>query len=176
MAEKNAPKSNEAAPVKKRLPLKTLLVLAAVLLVEAAAISAAFLLHGGPSSVKGDATIEDLAAVLEQPVEELVVQDKFQNTKSGRTFLYDTEIYIVIRRKHQKEVQEQLKAMSAQITTDIAMIFRRADPAHLLEPTLATITRQINAALDERLGVDEHGKSRVEQVLIRKCIQYRADL
>jgi len=174
MAEKD---NKEQVEAKKKLPLKTIAVLLAVLLIEAGAISAVFLLAGGPANVKGDAAEEDKEAMANRPVEQLVVQDKFQNTKTGRTYLYETEVYIVVRQKHQKKVEAELESKRAQITTDISTIFRRAGPVHLLEPTLATITRQIKAALDERLDPEEEtGESRVMEVLIRKCIQYKADL
>jgi len=65
--------------------------------------------------------------------------------------------------------------MAAQVASDIATIFRRAEPAHLGEPTLATVTRQIMASLDERIGRDAEGKSLVQEVLMKKCIQYRVD-
>ncbi len=172
-----AEKETEQADAKKKLPLKTIAVLIAVLLIEAGAISAVFLLAGGPADVKGDAAAADKEAQANRPVEQLVVEEKFQNTKTGRTYLYETEIYIVVRQKYQDDITEELEAKRSQITTDISTIFRRADPVHLLEPTLATITRQIKAALDERLEPDEEtGESRVMEVLIRKCIQFKADL
>ena len=66
--------------------------------------------------------------------------------------------------------------MAAQISADIRTIVSRAEPNHLLEPTLATIKRQIKAALDKRLGRDEDGNSRVDHVVITKFTQFRADL
>jgi flagellar basal body-associated protein FliL len=172
-----AEKDTEKTEAKKKLPLKTIAVLIGVLLIEAGAISAVFLLAGGPADVKGDAAAADKEAQANRPVEQLVVEEKFQNTKTGRTYLYETEIYIVVRQKYQADIEKELESKRAQITTDISTIFRRADPVHLLEPTLATITRQIKAALDERLEPDEDtGESRVMEVLIRKCIQFKADL
>ncbi len=167
--EKNA--SPSAAPARKKFPVKTMLVLGAVLLVEAAAISAAFLLTGKPAEVKAQGAAIDEAALAEQPVEELVVADKFQNTRSGKIFIYDTEIFIVVRRKHQDQTKEDIKAMQAALSTDIATIFRRAEPSFLTEPTLATLTRQIRAALEQRLKKDEQGASVVQEVFIRKCTQ-----
>ncbi len=161
---------------KKKFPIKTLIIMLVVLIIEGAAISAAFLLSGGPEEVKADGAAEDEAAMMEQPVEVLVVSDKFQNTRSGRSFLYDTEVYIVIRGKHQDYIDRAIENMRAQISTEIATIFRRAEPSHLLEPELSTLTRQIRAALDKRFGHDDEGEPYVQEVLIRKCTQYRADM
>lgn len=156
---------------RKKLPAKTLLMLLAVLIVEAVAISAVFLMAGGPAKVQADGAAIDAATLAQQPVEELIISDRFQNTRSGKMFLYDTEVYIVIRRKHQAQVQEEAKNMQAAISMDIGTIFRRAEPSHLTEPTLATLKRQIKAALDARFKKDEEGNSVVQEVLIRKCTQ-----
>ena len=158
--------------VKKKLPIKTIIILAVVLLIEGAAISAAFLLTGGPDAVKADGAAMDEMAQMEQPVEELVVADKFQNTKTGKTYIYETEVYVVVKRKNQERVQKTLETMSAQITTGIAIIVRRAEPAHLLEPSLATLNRQIKVTLDDRFKLDDEGKPIVQQVLIKKCTQF----
>lgn len=175
-AAKEAPQPTPAPePPKKKFPVRTVVILLAVLLLEGAAISAAFLLSGGPADVKADPAAIDAAAMAEQPVEVLVIAEKFQNTRTGRPYLYDTEIYIVVKQKYQVDIEAQIEAMQAQLTTDVATIFRRAEPSHLLEPELSTLTRQIQAVLNERLGHDEDGKPKVQEVLIRKCMQFRAD-
>jgi flagellar basal body-associated protein FliL len=174
---KTEAKPEQASEPKKGMPLKTILVVVAALLLEAGAIAGAFLLTGGPSQVNADPAAQDAAAFAEQPVEELVIEDKFQNTRTGRTYLYDTQIYIVIKRRNQDQTRAILKEKTAQISADITTIFRRAEPAHLLEPSLATLTRQIKASLDNRIGRDaETGESIVQEVLITKCTQFRADL
>lgn len=170
--------SSGAVAQKKKLPLKPILVLLAVVLIEGAAISTAFLLSGKPAAVQADAGAEkDEALKLEEPIEELLVADKFQNTRSGRTYLYDMEIYMVVRKRNQELVKRQLDTRKAQVRQDIRTIISRAEPSQMLEPTLATLTRQIQAVLDERIGRDgQDGKPLVEHVLITKCTQFRVDM
>lgn len=177
MAEQVADKeaAAEQSSEKKKLPVKTALILAAVLLIEAGAISAAFLLSGGPANVQAEGAPDDVLAQAMQPVEVMVLAEKFQNTRTGRSYLYDTEIFIVVQRKHQERLDSVIESSRAQISTDVAAIFRRAEPAHLLEPELSTLTRQVRASLDDRLGYDEDGKPYVQEVLI-KCMQFRADM
>lgn len=161
----------------RKFPVKTLLILGAVMLIEGAAITAAFLLAGEPAGAEGaTGAAEDAAAQAEQPVEVLVVVDKFPNTRSGRTYLYDTEVYIEILRKNKKDIEQDIENMRARITTDLGTIFRRAEPSHLLEPELLTVTRQIRAVLDKLLGSDEDDESYVRNVLVKKCIPFRADI
>src|SRR5262249_20092968 len=91
------------------------------------------------------------AAEIRKTIELLVVADKFQNTRVGHTYLYDAEIYIDVRKKYEEKTKQEIEANKAQIRQDLRTIFGRAEPTQLLEPTLATLTRQIHAVLDERL-------------------------
>ncbi|MFW6336419.1 MAG: hypothetical protein ACOC3G_04760 [Phycisphaeraceae bacterium] len=166
----------QKAPEKKKLPIKTILIVAGVLLVEAVAISAVFIFSGGPSEVRAQDMANDPALVAEQPAEVLVIADKFQNTRVGRTLLYDTEIYIVVKQKHRGKVEQTLAQLSASIKSDIAAIFRRAEPAQLTEPDMSTIRRQVRAVLEKRLGTSDEGESVVQEVLIPTCTQFRADV
>ena len=174
MAEKKVEKKPEpAAAAKKKFSLKAVLLIAAVLVIEGVAIAAAFMFSGGPANVKAEPGFQTLIDDGEREVELLVVADKFQNAQRGRVYLYDTEIYIVIKKKHQTAMEGEVKAMNAQISTEIARIIGQADPTILLSPDRTTLTRQISAVLDDKLGKNEQGKSRVLKVLVRKCTQFR---
>ena len=173
MAEEQA----QPEDAKKKVALSTLLILAAILLIEGAGISAAFLLSGGPAKVGAADVAKDAEARMNELVEELVVTGRFQNTKTNRSFLYDSEIYIKVRRKYQEEIKTELESKRAAITMEIATIIRSAEPVHLGEPRLATLTRQIKAALQDILSADmDTGESKVEQVSIPKFIRYKSDL
>jgi len=175
MAEEQ-PKAESPDSGKKKLPIKTLIVLAVVVVVEAAAISAAFLIAGKPADVKAQGALPDAEADANRLVEVQVLEHKFQNTKTGRTYVYDTQLYVVVKQKHQEQVARYIEQMQAQIVSDVATIYRRAEPAHLLEPTLGTLKRMIKASLDEKIGRDDDGNPIIEQVLITKFSQFRADL
>ena len=172
-----AEEQEQSAAPGKKLPLKTMIVLAVVLLIEGVAISGAFLLSGGAADVDAAGLAEDADAMKNQLVEELVVEGRFQNTKTNRPYLYDTQVYIRVRQKHQEKVQAELELKKAAITMEIASIIRSSEPNNLREPKLATLTRQIKAALEEMLSADQDtGESTVEEVTIPRFIQYRTDL
>lgn len=177
MADENKQQADAGAPEgKKKLPIKTAIVLLAALLIEGAAISTVFILAKGPEPLKADATVADEMAEAERHVEVLVIADKFQNTRTGRSYLYDTEIYVVIHNKDLDQIKQSIESMKAQLSTEIATIFRRAEPSYMMEPDLATLTRQINAVLQKKLGVDAEGEPYVIGTLIEKCIRIRADM
>lgn len=158
-----------AAPAKQNT-LKIALVLATVLLLEAGTVTLTIMLSGGPAKVQGQSLEASSEADLDAPSEVLVVREQFANQRTGKTMLYDTEIYIVVRKRDNDKMKKQIESMQAQLTTDIATIIRRSEPAYLLEPTLATLTRQIKAGMDDRLGTDAEGQPVVKEVLIRKWI------
>ncbi len=176
MAEKNeaAETGAEVAP-KGGLPIKTILIVVVVLFLEGGLILGTMWLSGGPTEVKGQGIAADLKAESNELVEVLVVKGKFDNQRTGRTYLYDTEIYATTRKKNEAMFKEELETMKTQISVDAQTIFRRAEPSHFQEPTRATLTRQIKAVLTERFGKDAEGEPIVEDVLIGKCLPYRAD-
>ncbi len=157
------------------LPIKAIIMVAAILLIEAGTILGTMWLSGGPTEVKGQGIDADLKAEQNELVEVLVVQGKYDNQRTGRTYLYDSEIYATVRRKNEAKFKEELETMKTQISVDVQTIFRRAEPSHFQEPTRATLTRQIKAVLDERFGKDAEGEPLIESVLIGKCLPYRAD-
>lgn len=172
-------KPDAAAPEgggKKKLPMKTLVILVAALLIEAVAIVAVFMIAKGPEPIRADAGLSEELASAEKQVEVLVIAEKFQNTRTGRSYLYDTEVYVIIRNKHMDKVDETIQGMQAQLSTEIATIFRRAEPTYMMEPDLATLSRQIGAVLVQKLGTDSEGEPYVMGTLIKKCIRIRADM
>jgi flagellar basal body-associated protein FliL len=172
MAEQNQQNKKDN---KSFSPLMTLLILAGVLCMQVGVVGAAYWMWGGASTVKADGAAEDKAAKAEQPVEALIVENKFQNTRTGRSYLYDTEVYIVTKQKHQDFIKKRVKARKAQIVTEIATIIRRAEPSYFDEPELSTLTRQIRAALNRILGKTESGESYFDKVLIKKMTEFRTD-
>ncbi len=172
-------KNDAAAPEgggKKKLPMKTLIILVAALLIEAVAIVAVFMIAKGPEPIQADAGLSEELASAEKQVEVLVISEKFQNTRTGRSYLYDTEVYVIIRNKHMDKVDETIQGMKAQLSTEMATIFRRAEPSYMMEPDLATLSRQIGAVLVQKLGTDSEGEPYVMGTLIKKCIRIRADM
>lgn len=171
MAEQEAPAAE--APSRK-LPIKTLLVVLVALVVEGVAIAGVFLMSGGPSPVQADPMAGEVVAAGERPHEVLVIDGKFQNTRSGRPYLYDTEIYIVVKQKYVDEIEQRREQFQAAIRSEVTTIFRRAQPAHLHEHELATLTRQIRAAMEERFGYDPSGEPYVQDCFLAEFKEFSA--
>ena len=173
MAEEQT--TEQAEQPQKKFPLKALIAVVVVLLIEAVAISAVFILGGQPDPAQADTTAVDEAAAAEKEVEQLLLQDKFQNTRTGRAYLYDTTIYFTVKNKNLAKVEELIEINRARIESDISSIYRKAEPAYLMEFELSTLTRQIKAALDNRIGNDpDEDKPYITDVIMRMK-RFRAD-
>ncbi len=166
---------NEASSSKGSSPIKAIIIVAAILFLEGGTIVGTMMFSGGPESVEAIDVQTELEDELNKLVEVLVVAGKFDNQRSGRTYLYDTEVFVTVRNKNVEQFKEELETVKTQLSVDIQTVFRRAEPAHFQEPTRATLTRQIKAKLDGRFGVDGNDESIIQSVLIGKCLPYRTD-
>src|SRR4051812_23634763 len=85
----------EAKPAKKGLPLKTVGMVAGLMIAEAVGVFL-FVSATGPRSQTAGAQIikgsdqADLEATVEIPL----IDDKFQNMQTGRAWIWDTEIVL----------------------------------------------------------------------------------
>jgi flagellar basal body-associated protein FliL len=163
------------APAKSASPLKAVILVVAVLVIEAGTILGTMWFTAGPAQVKGEGIATDMEAEQNTLTEQLVLKDKFTNDRTGRTYVYDTEIYVTVKKKHLDKFKEELDLMQQRIRSDVDTIFRKAEPAAFQEPTRATLTRQIKAALDSRFGNAPDGEPFIQDVLIGKCMPFRTD-
>ncbi len=153
--------------VKKGLPIKAMGIFGGVLLVEAVVIVGIFMFAGGPSPAAADGGGDLAVAEAQQLVEVEIADEKFQNTRSGRTYFYDTTVHAVVKEKDQEAVTQRLDRMRASVLAEIDQVFRRAEPAQLQEFELATVRRQITAALNDRLGKDPEGEAYLQDLIVR---------
>ena len=162
----NAPETQDEGKKKGgKLPI---LIVAALMLLEAGAIYFVLSVMGGPQP----ATASELEGLEENDrdamQEILLVSNRFQNMQSGRVWGWDAEIYIKVRQKNVEAVQKTMERNEAEILEGLALIFRRAQDRHLREPGLETLTRQLNTYVNEVFGTDAEGMPIVERVILAK--------
>lgn len=103
-------------------------------------------------------------------IEVQVVDFRAPNKQSGRTFLYDVSIYILIRADAEEKTKEILSDRSALIKDRVRTIIAQSDPEKLgggSEPGLETLRRQVKYQLDEILG-----DGVIDEVLVPRCIPF----
>ena len=163
---------------------KTPVLLGGVMLLEAAVLFAGFkFFGGGPTPVDGAILASDPNAAAnsgspdkpnpKKRIELAVLDFKAPNKLTGRTFLYDVSIYLVTRDEHKDKVKQTISEREATIKDRIRTIIAQSDPDKLgggSEPGLETLRRQVKYQLDEIVG-----EGLIDEVLIPRCIPYRAD-
>ena len=160
---------------RKRLPLKTLLLIFGLLAGEAAAVFVIATIWATPPEVQAGGVQQIEAQNLEQIEEVLIIEDRFPNHQTGRVWLWDTEVQVQVKQKHIDFVRRVLEDRRAEIKTGISQIWRNAHQRHLTEPDLATLNRQTKTYLDEIFGADSEGEQRIQRVLLPKCVGFPAD-
>jgi hypothetical protein len=148
---------------------KSVLMILGLLGFEAALIVGAMMLFIREPDVtaanEGEIPAAELAEQ-EKITEILVADGKLPNAKTGVTYLYDTEIYVQVKKKHADRVLAELDQFANEIRSEITAIWRTSDPRHFQEPKLENLTRKVQALLNERFGTDE---STGEPILV-KCV------
>lgn len=175
---KEAPKAEpaaEAAPAKKKLPIKTVAVILIMLVVEGIGIVALMSMMGKPSQVKAVALEDDHSAELEKMQEVPVLEEKYTNNTSGRLYVYDVEIIMQSKAKFAEELGEELESRRAEVRTGVGAIIASAQQSYFNEPTRETLTRQILEYLRTIFPADAQGEERVHAVLVPKCIGFAMD-
>ncbi|MFI4862142.1 MAG: hypothetical protein ACIAXF_15865 [Phycisphaerales bacterium JB063] len=187
MADDPTPEANDAAPAKKKLPLKTLIVILVVMIVEGALFGGLYMVFGNsPGKAQAQEAVDDTLAAEEEEVEIMLIADKFQNRRQGsQSFLYDTTIFVLVKRKNlgtdeQIEAGEGFEATVegnlGRVRAELVSIFARAEPSHLNEPELNTLRRQILDAMRKRFGNDPDGEPYILDVVISDWKRYDSDM
>lgn len=90
----------KAAEQKGGLPVRTIIVVLAMLAVEAVALVGALSMFGKPSEVKGVGLEHDACSEGDTLVEVPIVAEKFTNSSSGRVWVWNVEVVAVVKQKH----------------------------------------------------------------------------
>lgn len=169
--------NNGEAPTKKKLPMKIIVILAVVMVVEGVIFSAGYFVFGDkPPTVEAQGLDTDDKAAEFELVEVLLIGDKFQNTRQGaQAYLYDATIYVVVQERHRAHVETEIEDQVARISQEVTEIFARAEPAQLNEPDRLTLKRQILDRCKERFGDDADTEPYVRDVVISNWKRFSTD-
>jgi flagellar basal body-associated protein FliL len=165
----------DAAP-KKKSPVMMIAIVGAVMVIEAGAIFAVVGMTGGGASEATAQGIEEHGHDDSNEFVELpLVSDKFQNMQTGKTWIWNAEIVLRVKKKHEAAVSAAIQSKSAEILEGISMIFSRAQISQLKEPSRQTINRQITAFLNKAIGPDAEDHPQVDRVLFPKFVGFETD-
>ena len=173
MADEKPDKDATDEEQKKKSPMLTLAIVAVVMVLEGVA-AVGFIMFSGSGTADASAnSIEgEEMAEQEKTVEIALVDGRFQNHTSGNAWTWNFEAVLQVKKKNEEQIAAELERRQAEITEGIALIIRRSAHAHLMEPGLETLHRQVAAYIEQVFGFDPEGEPLVERVLIPRCQGY----
>lgn len=185
-AEKKSDGGAEGEPKKKggikALLSKTPVMLGGVMVIEAVVLFAGFKVLGGSPKPVEAAELHGAAADGEhgeakadpnERVEMPLVEFRAPNKLTGRTLLFDVSIFISVKKTDEEAVKASVEQRKALIMDRVRTIIAQSDPERLgggSEPGLETLRRQVKYQLDQILG-----EGVVQEVIVPRCIPFRAD-
>ena len=102
-----------------------------------------------------------------------VIEFRAPNKVSGRMFLYDVQIDAQVLGANAAKVKAKIESRKALISDRVRTIIAQSDPEKLngqAEPGLETLKRQVKVQLEEIVG-----DGLIDEVLVPRCIPFRAD-
>ncbi|MDG2094348.1 MAG: hypothetical protein P8J89_03660 [Phycisphaerales bacterium] len=121
-------------------------------ILEVAAAAGLLFIFGTP----GGAIADDLEFV-QAPVEQIMIEiplldERLQNRQSGLTRVYDVEVVIQVAAGDATSLREELSRCGHELRAELVHGWRSADPAHLDEPSLETMSRRYEDLMLDRFG------------------------
>lgn len=180
----NEAAATQDAPKKKKLPKLALLIVGISVLEAAGFFVALKMMGGGPKpSFGGDGGHggenghyvhgEEPSTTQPAGTVEVTLLKRFRvpNGKSGRTYIYDLDLAVIVPLRHKDAIEKLAKDRSGELSDAMARLIRAAEPRVLEEDDFKTLRLQMRHALNEIAGDEEM----VQRVLIPRCVPSRAD-
>ena len=161
---------------KKKSPIKTLILVFAIVVIEAVAIIGFFKMTEPDLVQAQDNSPTLIVDELDKIVELRVIDARLPNNKAGITYLYDTQVWLQCKQRYADQVNDVLDRHRNEITAEITAIWRTSDPRHFKEPKLENLTRKVSALIDARFGIDpDLGQPIITKSLIVMQPGFRVD-
>jgi len=163
MAEDTQP-TQERPSSNYKMPLKTLIILLLVFLIEGGTISLFFVMRGGPNPAEGTDPIEDTQTTQQNKYAEVVLVQDFQvdNYMAGRTRMIVTlEVAAKVELTNKEKLDQNVSEHSKEILNSVRILVSSAQPDQIKDPKLEVVKRKIKSGVEEIVG-----EGLIEEVLL----------
>lgn len=168
--------ATEAAPAKKKGKMGTIIVVAGAMLLQTI-IVVVVMKKFGPAKAVAEVGHHEIKTDDGSKTEEIEIADeKFQNLKTGRVWIWDVSIFVQVKARNAEAVKAALERRNAEIKQELNQLFSRAEHVQLKEPERQTVSRQLTESLQRIFGNDDKNEPMIEKVLIPKFRGFPADL
>jgi len=172
MAEET-PVKDEIQQTKGKLPLKAMIILLAVMLLEGAAVSVFFVMKGGPKPAEGsDPIAETEKSVNNNYAEVMLVQDfQVDNYMAGRSRMIVTlEVAAKVESADKEKLTMSVDEHRKEILNSVRVLISSAQPDQIKDPKLEVIKRKIKSGIEEIVG-----EGTIQEILMPVWQTYVAD-
>lgn len=154
------------APKKGGGGMKFAIITVVLLVLEGAVLGGVFMMMNKPKAAEATEPVVHADPEEEKLVEVLVLNERLANDRSGLTYVYPTEIYVQVKKKDETWVTEEIERFKNELRADIAAVWRTAEPHHLQEPRMESMTRRVETLLKDRF--DKHNGE--DEPVVQKCV------
>ena len=155
--QKNAEGNEDLQTPKKKLPIKVIIIVLLVVVMEVGTILF-FKMSNKPDEVEGDtAPIDPTAKIVEAAESELMVVEDISvdNWTTGKTkYIVNFSVAIKVENAVKDKMTEKLTQHQSEIKQILGKIVGKAEPSMLKDPERIVIARQMKAELDAIVGED----------------------
>jgi len=174
MAEqKQVPSKDEQKP-KRKLPIKTLIIILGVLLLEGGTIGVFMAFKGGPSEAGASSDpIVDTQNPEQQKMAEVVLAEDFtiDNYTGGRSrIVIRCGVAAKVSLENQPKLKELVTTHQTEIKDTIRTLVSSAQPDHLQDPQKEVIKREIKTGMEEIIG-----EGLIDEILLPDWTSYRQE-
>ena len=173
MPEEGAEK-NEVQKDKPKLPIKTILIVVGVLLLEATIISMFFVMKGN-SPAPAEAT-DPIEQTQESPTENLaeviLIEDaSVDNYVGGKTKIIVTlQVAAKVENSNKEKLTTRVTEHKNEIMNTVRVVVSSATPTEIRDPKIQVIKRQIQVEIEKTIG-----EGLIKEVLLPVWTTYVAD-
>ena len=172
MAEE-IPAKEDIQKEKSKLPIKAMIILLAVMLLEGATISVFFVMKGGPKPAEGSDPIAETEKNVNNNYAEVVLVQDFQvdNYMAGRSRMIVTlEVAAKVESTNKEKLDMSVNDHRKEILNSVRVLVSSAQPDQIKDPKLEVIKRKIKNGIEEIVG-----EGMIQEILMPIWQTYVAD-
>lgn len=172
MAEET-PAKDDIQKLKSKLPIKAMIILLAVMLLEGATISVFFVMKGGPKPAEGSDPIAETEKNVNNNYAEVVLVQDFQvdNYMAGRSRMIVTlEVAAKVEIANKEKLDMSVNDHRKEILNSVRVLVSSAQPDQIKDPKLEVIKRKIKNGIEEIVG-----EGMIQEILMPIWQTYVAD-
>ena len=173
MAEDAPPVTPEEQKPKSKLPLKTILIIVGVIALEGGTIVGFKIFSGGAKPAQGSDPIDGSVQAQNKEMAEINLAENFSvdNYLGGKArFVITMSVSARVDTEKMEEFTKLAEVNKAKILDSIRFLVSSAQPAHIKDPKLEVLKREI------KIGVEKiTGEGIIQEILVSNWQSYDAD-